>query len=192
MTKNIFKLVFAPSSGRRNKAIFLDRDGVINKKPNKHKYVTKWSEFTFNPGVIELVRVANEKGYLVIITTNQRGIARGLMKLDDFKQLTISMVKEFRKAKAVINAVYYCPHDYSDQCICRKPKDGLMKEAIKDFGINPETSIALGDSVKDIEAAQLSRIGNIIKIHSDRTAKLTFNQFFKKGTPIRDRMVCRE
>lgn len=164
----IHRLIFTQIETLKDrKALFLDRDGVINKKPKTHEYVRKWSDFRFNSGIFELVEKANELDYLVVVVTNQRGIARGLHSHEDFIAITNKMLAKFRSRGAYIDAVYYCPHDYGDSCKCRKPKPGLFLQAIRDFNINPSRSIMIGDSAEDVTAAQKAGVAKTIKTKSD-------------------------
>jgi len=133
------------------KALFLDRDGVINKEKN---YLYKIEDFEFIDGVFETCRYFQEKGYLIVIITNQAGIARGKYTEDDFTKLTTWMLQEFKKENIEITKVYYCPHhpDFTGECSCRKPKPGMILDAKKEFNINLENSILVGDKNSDIEA----------------------------------------
>ena len=139
-----------------NKTVFLDRDGVINQKL-ENDYVKIWGEFRFLPGVKEAVRILNEKRYLVIVVTNQRGIARGLMTESDLKDIHRRMSTQFQKHGAHIDDIFYCPHDISDNCACRKPKAGMLIEAQKKWDIDFSQSYIIGDSQSDIEAGK--RVG---------------------------------
>lgn len=134
-----------------NKALFLDRDGVINKEKN---YLYKIEDFEFIDGVFETCKYFQEKGYLIIIITNQAGIARGKYTEDDYEILTNWMIKEFEKNDIQISKVYHCPHhpDFSGECECRKPNPGMILEAKKDFDIDLSQSILVGDKNSDIEA----------------------------------------
>ncbi|RMA93309.1 D-glycero-beta-D-manno-heptose 1,7-bisphosphate 7-phosphatase [Hydrogenothermus marinus] len=136
---------------QKNKALFLDRDGVINKEKN---YVHKIKDFEFIDTVFEACRYFQEKGYLIIVITNQAGIAKGLYTEKDFQVLTKWMIKEFEKRKIKISQVYYCPHhpDYTGKCKCRKPEPGMILKAKKEFNIDLEKSILVGDKNSDIEA----------------------------------------
>jgi len=136
-----------------NKAVFLDRDGVINKKL-ENDYVKNWNEFHFLPGVIEAIKTINEKGYLVIVVTNQRGIGRGLMTEQDLKDIHQRMLQEIQKGGARIDDIFYCPHDMKDNCNCRKPKPGMLVQAKKKWDIDYAKSYIIGDSETDIEAGQ--------------------------------------
>ena len=136
-----------------NKAVFLDRDGVINQKL-ENDYVKSWKEFHFLPGVMEAIRAINDKGYLVIVVTNQRGIARGLMTEEDLQEIHRKMYKELQKHGAHIDDIFYCPHDILENCTCRKPKPGMLIEAQRKWSIDLTKSYIIGDSQSDIEAGQ--------------------------------------
>lgn len=133
------------------KALFLDRDGVINKEKN---YLYKIEDFEFIDAVFETCRYFQEKGYLIIIITNQAGIARGKYSEEDFETLTEWMLDEFKKNSVAITKVYHCPHhpDFTGECECRKPNPGMLLKAQKDFEIDMKNSILVGDKESDIEA----------------------------------------
>ena len=139
-----------------NKAVFLDRDGVVNRKL-ENDYVKNWNEFCFLPGVFEAIKAIKEKGYLVIVVTNQRGIARGLMTEEDLEEIHQRMQKELEKHGAEVDDIFYCPHDISDNCNCRKPKPGMLIQAHKKWNIDFASSFIIGDSNSDIEAGK--RVG---------------------------------
>ena len=134
------------------KTLFLDRDGVINKKI-EGDYVKNWSQFEFLPNVIDALKILNNLFDRVIIVTNQRGIGRGLMSEKDLENIHNQMLSIFRKEGIKIDKIYYCPHDYEKEtCNCRKPKIGMALQAKKDFpDIEFKNSIMVGDSLSDIE-----------------------------------------
>lgn len=127
------------------KAVFLDRDGVINKKPPKDDYVKSLDEFFLLPKSLWAIKLLKEKGYLVIVITNQSGIAKKLM--------TKKAVDEIHKKLKNIDAFYVCPHNYGYNCTCRKPQPGLIKDAVIDFCIDLKKSYMVGDSQTDKDAA---------------------------------------
>jgi D-glycero-D-manno-heptose 1,7-bisphosphate phosphatase len=134
------------------KAVFLDRDGVINCKAPEGDYIKSWHEFEFLPGVAETIKTLNENHFKVIVVTNQRGIAKGLMTEDDLNNIHAKMMEEFRRTGAIIDGIYYCPHAIN-VCACRKPKTGMFLEAKKDFPeISFSNSFVIGDSLSDMEA----------------------------------------
>jgi len=141
------------------KALFLDRDGVVNKEKN---YLYKIEDFEFLDGVFETCHYFQEKGYLIIIITNQAGIARGKYTEEDFAILTEWMVGEFKKQGIDIAKVYHCPHhpDFTGKCKCRKPKPGMLLKAQKEFEIDMKNSILIGDKVSDVDAGKNAGIGS--------------------------------
>ena len=136
-----------------NKAVFLDRDGVINRKL-EDDYVKKWDEFCFLPGVFEAIKTIKEKGYLVIVVTNQRGIARGFMTEKDLEEIHQKMQKELKKHGAQVDDIFYCPHDIKDNCTCGKPQPGMLFSAQKKWNIDLAQSYIIGDSDSDFEASR--------------------------------------
>lgn len=141
------------------KAIFLDRDGVINLDK---AYVSKIEDFEFCEGVFEALTHFQNLGYLLIIVTNQSGISRGYYTEEDFQKLTDWMRKELLHVRIKIDAVYHCPHAPEANCACRKPQSGMFLKAIEDFNIDVKQSWMIGDKPSDIEAALGAGILNTI------------------------------
>jgi histidinol-phosphate phosphatase family protein len=131
------------------RAVFLDRDGVINEKASLHEYVTKWEDFKFLPGVLESLRRLAGTKYRIVITTNQRGIARGKMDESRLKEIHKRMLKEITKTGGRVDRVYYCPHNYGE-CDCRKPSPGMLDRAREEMGIDLRRSWVIGDSEEDV------------------------------------------
>lgn len=140
-----------------NKALFLDRDGVINVDKG-HVYLRE--QFEFNEGIFDLCRKYQEQGYLIIIITNQAGIAKGYYTEADFLELTEWMIKEFEDKGIVISKVYYCPHhpDITGPCTCRKPEPGMINQAVKEFDLDISECILAGDRESDLEAGRRAGI----------------------------------
>jgi histidinol-phosphate phosphatase family protein len=136
-----------------NRAIFFDRDGVINKKAKEHDYIKNWGEFEFLPNVAEIIKKLN-KNFLVIIVSNQRGIGRGLMTVNDLNDIHEKMKEELSKKGAKIDGIYFCPHTDEENCACRKPMPGMLLRAAKDFNINLSQSYMVGDSSSDVQAGK--------------------------------------
>ena len=145
------------------KAIFLDRDGVINVEKD---YAYKIDDFEFLPGVFEAVKHFNELGFIVVVVTNQSGIARGYYTDNDFWRLTEYMLKEFDKHEAKITRVYHCPHGPNDGCNCRKPLPGMFLAAKNELNIDMQNSWMVGDKEGDIEAALAAEVGHTILVRS--------------------------
>lgn len=131
------------------KVAFLDRDGVINKKPPRAEYVKNWSEFTFLPDSIKAIKLLNEKGYLVFVVSNQAGIARGMMTEKDLQHIHKKMISALKNEDAKIEAIYYCPHGWEEACDCRKPKLGMLFQISRDYLINLSKAIFIGDDIRD-------------------------------------------
>ena len=137
-----------------NKAAFLDRDGVLNRKAPKGGYITRWEEMEFLPGVVEAITLLKQAGFHVIVITNQRCAAKGLITIPALESLHQRMREELGKAGAVIDAVYYCPHEYEPKCDCRKPAPGMLLQASRDHAIDLAASWMIGDSDIDVEAGR--------------------------------------
>lgn len=134
------------------RCVFLDRDGVINVKPPDGEYVRRWEDFEFLPPVVDWIRLFNALDYLVIVVTNQRGVARGLMSLEAVEAIHRNMVRELAQAGARIDDVFCCPHEQGT-CTCRKPQAGLVREAQQRWDIDLASSLLVGDSSTDRELA---------------------------------------
>ena len=134
------------------KVVFLDRDGVINKYPGHGKYVNNKDEFIFIPGSIEGIKKLNLSGFKLFVISNQAGVAKGLYALKDLEQINKKMLNSLKKHGAHLEGIYYCTHHPQAGCGCRKPKTGLLKNAISDLGSKPVESFFIGDSFKDLKA----------------------------------------
>ena len=135
-----------------NKVVFLDRDGVINVKAKEHDYIKCWEEFKFLPKVIDAIKLLNKNGFIVIVVSNQRGVARGIMTVGSLNEIHINMLQELQENDARIDSVYFCPHDIGE-CNCRKPDIGLFIRAEKDYpNLDKNSAYMIGDSKTDIEA----------------------------------------
>ncbi len=147
-------LVDKPESYQGIRTVFLDRDGVLNRKAPEGEYVSRWDLFHPLPGAIEAVRRLNEAGLRVYVVTNQRGVALGLYTMDDVDRLHERLKEELRSHGAHVDGIFVCPHD-KNECDCRKPLSGLFEQA---RALHPRidfrTSVMIGDSLSDIEAGQ--------------------------------------
>lgn len=132
-------------------AIFLDRDGVLNRRI-VDGYVTRWAEFKVLPGVHAALRVLRSLEFLLIIVSNQAGVAKGLLSWEDLANITCKSLRVF--GHSAIDAAFFCLHQPSDVCPCRKPKAGLLEAAATRLNIDVRRSFLVGDSPADIEAGQ--------------------------------------
>lgn len=141
-----------------NKAAFFDRDGTINVDIG---YLHRPEDIEFIRGVPELIRKYNDEGYLVIVITNQSGIARGMFTEEDMHRVHAAMSERLKKEYgAHIDAFYFCPHlpEITGECECRKPKPGLFLQAMKCYDIDPAQSVSYGDSERDKTASYAAGI----------------------------------
>lgn len=152
------------------KALFLDRDGVINKDLN---YVHKKEDIQFTHGIFKFLKKATKQNYKIIIITNQAGIGRGLYSEKDFWTLMHWMLHKFSKRGIHIEKVYFCPHHpthgkgrYKKKCKCRKPNSLLFEKAIKDFKIDVTQSIMIGDKESDLVPAKKVGVSKLILLNN--------------------------
>jgi len=148
---------------KKNKAVFIDRDGVVNVEKN---YVYKISDFEFIPEIFGILKKYQEEGFLIFVVTNQAGIARNYYTEEDVVKLHDWMVAKFAEKGITITGVYFCPHhpDITGDCECRKPKPGMLLKAIEKYNIAPEASVLIGDKESDIKAGENAHIGKNIYI----------------------------
>ena len=153
-----------------NKALFIDRDGVINREIN---YVHRIGDFEFLPGIFTHLQKFNSLGYLIIIITNQAGIGRGIYTVEDYNKLTSWMLDEFKKNKVEITDVYFDPYhpehgvgEYRKESYDRKPNPGMIVKASKKHAINLEKSILIGDKLSDIQAGLNAGVGDLFLINT--------------------------
>ena len=145
------------------KTIFLDRDGVVNKEIN---YLHKIEDCSFINGVFEACQYFKSLGYQIIIVTNQSGISRGYFSEKDFQIITNWMINQFECNDLNILDIFHCPHSPKSNCDCRKPKPGMFISAKNKHNIDMEKSWMIGDSERDITAANLAGIKNTILVRS--------------------------
>jgi D-glycero-D-manno-heptose 1,7-bisphosphate phosphatase len=137
------------------RAVFLDRDGTIN---IEKEYLYQAAEFEFIPGAAEAIRLLNQAGMLVVVVTNQSGVARGYYTEEDVENLHRHIDRELESCGAHVDAWLYCPHhptgrgSYGLPCNCRKPLPGMLQDAARRYGIDLEKSAIIGDKLADIEA----------------------------------------
>lgn len=147
------------------RAVFLDRDGTIN---IEKEYLYRKEDFEFIPGVPEAIRLLNKAGVLVVVVTNQSGVARGYYTEEDVENLHRHIARELKEAGAQVDAWLYCPHhpsgrgSYALPCDCRKPLPGMLREAARRYDIDLENSVMIGDKLADVEAGQAAGCRTIL------------------------------
>lgn len=146
------RLVTEPP-GATARAVFLDRDGVINRRI-VGGYVTTWTEFEFLPGAIDGIVRLSAHSDPIIVVSNQAGVGKGLVTVRDLADITRRFVGAIEARGGRIDAVYYCPHTPADDCECRKPRPGILLEARRDWDLDLPTCVLLGDSESDAAAGR--------------------------------------
>lgn len=145
-----------------NKAVFLDRDGVINSDEG-HYYIFRKEDYKINPGVLEGITLLNRHGYKVIVVSNQGGIGKGLYSMSDTELLHAYLLEQVEKVGGHIDEIYYCPHHPdTGLCLCRKPSGLMIEKAIARFHLDKSLCYLIGDSRRDIEAAENAGIKGIL------------------------------
>jgi len=137
---------------KKNKAIFLDRDGVINK--NRDDYVKSTKELEIFSNIGKEILKLKMKGFLIIVITNQSVINREIITIRELEEIHSTIQKFLMKSKTSIDKFYFCPHRPDENCDCRKPKPGLILQAINEFSIDASKSWMVGDSKTDIQAGE--------------------------------------
>lgn len=153
-------------------AVFLDRDGVINVD---HGYVHDEHDFEYIDGVFEAAKAFKDMGYLLVLVTNQSGIARGMFSEDRFLSLTQWMDWNFVDNGVELDGIYYCPHhaehgigDYKQDCDCRKPKPGMFISARDFLKIDMANSVMIGDKAEDMMAAEAAGVGTKVLVRTGK------------------------
>lgn len=150
----------------KRSCVFMDRDGVINRSAPPGEYIRSWQEFRLIPEVVDWIRIFNALGILVIVVTNQRCVARGLVSSAVLDEIHESMVRQLSESGARIDDLFVCPHD-ENQCECRKPKPGLILSAARKWNLDLESSVLIGDSASDRALAAECRLAFIEVRHGN-------------------------
>lgn len=152
------------------KAAFVDRDGVLNEE---RAFVHRIEDFVLLPGAVDALRLLQAAGYLLVVVTNQSGIARGLYPESDYLALTEHIRQQLAAAGVSLDAVEYCPHlpdalveRYRLDCDCRKPKPGMLKRAMRALDIEAGASFLVGDRLSDIEAGRTAGVGRCFLVRT--------------------------
>jgi len=142
-----------------SQAVFLDRDGVINKEI---EYLHEPEKFELLPNVLEGLKILQDMGYKLVIVTTQAGIGLGYFTKEDFYKINKKMFKDIAEKKIIIDKIYFCPHSLSEDCNCRKPKTGLFERGKEELNIDMERSFMIGDKTDDIQAGKNAGVKTIL------------------------------
>ena len=161
------------SQGKKYSSLFLDRDGVINYKING--YVESFDTFKFIPGSIDAICNLRVLFNYIIIITNQQGIGKGIMNEEDLLLLHTEMINNIESLGGYIDNIYFCPHLESSNCDCRKPNPGMLNSIVKDWNIDKDRCLFIGDKTSDKIAAESAEI-NFEHVNKERGwSKINFN-----------------
>ena len=173
-------IVHARNLGNKQKAIFLDRDGTINKYVGFLRHI---NDFDLIEGVADAIKLINQSEYLAIVVTNQPVIARGEVSWEELNEIHQKMTTLLGKAGTYVDGIYICPHhpdkgfegerpEYKIDCSCRKPKPGLLLQAAKDFNIDLSQSVMIGDSTRDVDAGRAAGCKQSFQIETNKANSL--------------------
>lgn len=177
------------------KAIFLDRDGTLNIEKD---YLYQEKDLELESGTIEALQILRSLGYLLLVVTNQSGIARGYYTEEDLKQFHNAFQKRLLKFGQKIDKFYYCPHHpqkgigkYKVDCSCRKPKTGMLETGMKEFQIDRENSYMVGDKFADVQAGLSAGLSSIlVRTGYGKAEEETLNQEEKTKIEIYDNLLA--
>ena len=168
-------------------AVFIDRDGTINEE---HGYINHTSRFVLLSGVGKAISLLNKNNYIVVITSNQSGVARGYFPITLVKEIHNLMVQRLAKDNAHVDRIYFCPHhtngivpEYAKECICRKPNIGLIKKAAAELDIDMQGSYVIGDRLLDIEFAHNANLPGILVLTGYGKGEAQYNMHSKSISP---------
>ena len=150
------------------KIILIDRDGVINKKASRGEYISKWEDFIWIKETRIAMKLMANEGFKFIIISNQAGIARGIISFTELEKIHNNMKNELQNDDIEILDIYICPHHWNEECLCRKPKPGMLLQASKDHLFRLDKTLYIGDDPRDVEAA-LSAGTDYILISEEKT-----------------------
>jgi len=154
------------------KALFLDRDGIINVD---HGYTFAIEGFEFMRGIFDLLHLFQERGHRLFIVTNQSGIGRGYYTEEDYRKLTAWMLERIKERGIAVDGVFHCPHTPEEHCHCRKPETGMIEQALQSHPVDLKRSWLIGDKQSDIQLAYNAGIGDSIFIGSDPSPLATLS-----------------
>ncbi len=160
------------------KVVFLDRDGVINKYPGDYEYVRSWAEFEFLPRVKAALKRLNEQGFKIYVISNQAGVSKGIFSQESLDLITKNMLKELNNEQIKIDGVFYCTHKPEENCLCRKPKTGLVDKVLKAIGVRSEKDSKryfIGDTIRDVETGKAAGLKTILVFSGKEKFENKFN-----------------
>lgn len=167
--------------------VILDRDGVLNYEAPAGRYLSDPAEFRWLPGALEGLALLRSAGMRLSVATNQAGVGRGLMSLEQLAAVHARMQAEAAAHGGALDAVLYCPHAPEERCACRKPEPGLIRQAIERSGIAAADSIVVGDDRRDLDAARRAGVAAaLLRTGKGRTTEVLLGD---AAVPVYDDLV---
>lgn len=164
--------------------VFLDRDGVINEFPGHGEYVTRQEDFRFLPNAKKAIELLTRKGFETNVISNQGCVSRGLIALSDLEAMTARMLKEIEAEGGRIHGVYYCIHQTSDACECKKPKTALFHQALRGRDLEVSDAYFIGDSDEDMQAGENLGCKTVLVL-SGKAKKSDLSRFLSKPHAVK-------
>ena len=149
---------------RKKKVVFLDRDGTLNVRPPKACYIEKEEDFVWLEDAREAIKLLKDHNYMIFLVTNQPGIARGNLALEQLDKIHEKMCSDLKDINTGIDGIYVCPHGWDEDCFCRKPRPGMLYQAQKEYSLNLTECILIGDDERDIEAGYAADLKECILV----------------------------
>jgi D-glycero-D-manno-heptose 1,7-bisphosphate phosphatase len=149
-----------------NQVVFLDRDGVLIE--NRADYVRSWKDVDIFPQAIEALVQLKESPYRIVIITNQSAVGRGIITLERAEEINRRLIERISRAGGRVDGVYMCPHAPEEGCLCRKPRPGMVHQAVKELSLSLEGSFFIGDALTDMVAADRAGIEHLIMVKTGR------------------------
>jgi D-glycero-D-manno-heptose 1,7-bisphosphate phosphatase len=168
-------------------AVFLDRDGVLVE--NRDEYIREWSHVKIIPKILEALTGFQREGFKIVVVTNQSAIGRGLVSTSSAQEISDRLVKTIKENGGWIDAVYICPHTPEDQCLCRKPKPGMLLQAAQELSLDLASSWMIGDAWSDLQAGQAAGVRGTIMVRTGRGSAQLRETKPENITPI---LVCED
>ena len=167
------------------KVIVLDRDGVINE--DSDNYIKSADEWIPINGSIEAISRLKKAGFAVAVASNQSGLARGLFNEETLQSMHDKMSSLLAQRGASVDGIFFCPHGHTDNCVCRKPKPGLLFQAAKQFKVKPSEMLFVGDSFTDIQAARLAGSQSVL-VKTGKGLRTLDKHGSIEGVPVYDNL----
>ena len=145
------------AAGEKRPAVFLDRDGTLNENPPRGDYVRSPDDLRLLPGVPEALKKLQGAGCLLVVCSNQSGLARGILTPEGVAAVNARLRELLAESGVSLAGIYYCPHDRGSDCECRKPKPGMLLRAAAELGLDLSRSWGVGDAPRDLEARRAAR-----------------------------------